>query len=94
MNGYERSAGARSSADARRSSGEQVSASARLSAGKIGRAHGLDGSFYVAGARPRLLAVGTVVTIADKDTTIVRRAGTDKHPLLRVEGIEDRTAAR
>ena len=32
-------------------------------AGRVGRAHGLDGSFYVTGARPRLLPLGTTVTL-------------------------------
>ncbi len=34
-----------------------------MSAGRVGRAHGLDGSFYVTGARPRLLTLGTAVTV-------------------------------
>jgi 16S rRNA processing protein RimM len=65
---------------------------ARLSAGRIGRPHGLDGSFYVTRPRPRLLAVGTPVTVADRTAAIVRRAGTDRRPIVRLEGIEDRAA--
>jgi 16S rRNA processing protein RimM len=65
----------------------------RLPAGRVGRAHGLDGSFYVTGARPRLLALGTEVSIAGATVAIVRRAGTDQHPIVRVYGIEDRTGA-
>ncbi len=65
----------------------------RLSAGRVGRAHGLDGSFYVTGARPRLLTLGAHVTIAGKALAIVRRAGTDRRPIVRVHGIEDRTGA-
>ncbi len=64
-----------------------------LSAGKIGRAHGLDGSFYVTGARPRLLEPGAEVTIAGKNAAIVRRAGTDQHPIVRVHGVTDRSTA-
>ena len=64
-----------------------------LQAGRVGRAHGLDGSFYVTGARPRLLALGMNVTIQDRTVAIVRRAGTDQHPIVRVEGVEDRTRA-
>jgi hypothetical protein len=37
---------------------------AQLEAGRVGRAHGLDGSFYITGARPRLLAEGGEVTVA------------------------------
>ncbi|HEY3969978.1 MAG TPA: ribosome maturation factor RimM, partial [Solirubrobacteraceae bacterium] len=62
-------------------------------AGRVGRAHGLDGSFYVTGARPRLLVVGTTVKLVDRACTIVRRAGTDEHPIVRLEEIEDRHAA-
>lgn len=63
-------------------------------AGRVGRAHGLDGSFYVTGARSRLLAVGTAVTLSGRTATIVRRAGTDEHPIVRLEGISDREAAQ
>jgi 16S rRNA processing protein RimM len=59
----------------------------------VGRAHGLDGSFYVTRPRPRLLSVGVAVTVAGRSTTIVRRAGTEQRPIVRVEGVEDRLAA-
>jgi 16S rRNA processing protein RimM len=62
-------------------------------AGRVGRSHGLDGSFYVTGARPRLLAVGTTVRLDDRTCTVVRRAGTDEHPIVRLEEIQDRPAA-
>lgn len=64
-----------------------------LAAGKVGRAHGLDGSFYVTGARPRLLELGAEVTIAGRTMAIVRRAGTDPHPIVRLHGVEDRSGA-
>lgn len=62
-------------------------------AGRVGRAHGLDGSFYVTGARPRLLAVGTTVSLDGLTAKVVRRAGTDEHPIVRLEEIDDRRAA-
>jgi len=65
----------------------------RLCAGRVGRAHGLDGSFYVTGARPRLLELGTDVTIGERTAPIVRRAGTDQRPIVRVQGVDDRVAA-
>lgn len=65
-----------------------------LQAGRVGRAHGLDGSFYVTRARPRLLVLGAEVTIAGVTTAIVRRAGTDSHPIVRVRGVEDRAGAQ
>lgn len=64
-----------------------------MSAGRVGRAHGLDGSFYVTGARPRLLALGMAVTLDGRATEIVRRAGTDERPIVRLRGIEGREAA-
>ncbi len=64
-----------------------------LQAGRVGRAHGLDGSFYVTGALPRVLTAGASVIVAGKSVAIVRRAGTEKRPIVRVEGIEDRSAA-
>ena len=63
-----------------------------LQAGRVGRAHGLDGSFYVTGAQTRLLALGMTLTIAGVPRAIVRRAGIDKRPIVRLEGIEDRTS--
>ncbi len=64
-----------------------------MPAGRVGRAHGLDGSFYVTGARPRLLALGTAVTVAGRTASVARRAGTDEHPIVRLEGVGDRGAA-
>ncbi len=64
-----------------------------LPAGRVGRPHGLDGSFYVTGARPRLLTLGTVVTVAGRTAELVRRAGTDERPIVRLEGVADRSAA-
>jgi 16S rRNA processing protein RimM len=64
-----------------------------LQAGRVGRAHGLDGSFYVTGPRPRLLTLGTGVTVAGRTATIMRRAGTEQRPIVRLEGVEDRPAA-
>jgi 16S rRNA processing protein RimM len=64
-----------------------------VSAGRVGRAHGLDGSFYVTGPRPRLLALGMVLTVGERTTSVTRRAGTDEHPIVRIAGIESRAAA-
>jgi len=64
-----------------------------LSAGRVGRPHGLDGSFHVTRPRPVLLAEGVPVRIAELETRIVRRAGTDAAPIVRVEGCGDREAA-
>ena len=64
-----------------------------LQAGRVGRAHGLDGSFYVTGARPRLLAEGGEVTVAGSVRRILRLAGVEQRPIVRLDGVDDRTAA-
>jgi 16S rRNA processing protein RimM len=66
---------------------------AELAAGRVGRAHGLDGSFYVTRPRPRLLVAGGEVTVAGRRLAIVRRAGTEQRPILRLEGVESREQA-
>jgi hypothetical protein len=48
----------------------------------VGRPHGLDGSFYVAEARPALLAVDALVLVDDRELRISRRAGTDARPIV------------
>ena len=64
-----------------------------MAAGRVGRAHGLDGSFYVTRPRAGLLTAGAVVTVAGAAREIVRRAGTDEHPIVRLEGVADRGGA-
>ena len=63
-----------------------------LHAGRVGRPHGLDGSFHVAEAAPRLLEVGTPIWVGERETEVLRRAGTDARPILRVGLASDRTA--
>jgi 16S rRNA processing protein RimM len=60
-----------------------------LEAGRVGRAHGLDGSFHVTSPRPRLLTLGTPTDLGE----IVRRVGTDERPVIRLAGCETREAA-
>lgn len=64
-----------------------------LPAGRVGRPHGLDGSFYVTGAVPRLLTLGASVGVAGRRAEIVRRSGTDARPILRLQGIDSRDGA-
>ncbi len=64
-----------------------------LPAGRVGRPHGLDGSFYVTRASARLLSSGTEVLVGGAAREIVRRAGTDAHPIVRLDGVSDRRAA-
>jgi 16S rRNA processing protein RimM len=62
-------------------------------AGRVGRAHGLDGSFYVTRALARLLEAGTEVSVGGVEAAIVRRAGTDKRPIVRLAGTDTRAGA-
>jgi 16S rRNA processing protein RimM len=64
-----------------------------LNAGRIGRPHGLDGSFHVTRPRGVLLALGGSVRVGDDVHEIVRRAGTEDRPILRLRGIDDRAGA-
>jgi 16S rRNA processing protein RimM len=59
-----------------------------VSVGRVGRAHGRDGSFYVDRA-DHPLAEGTAVTVGGRTLRIERRAGTDERPLLRLAGVAD-----
>ena len=56
---------------------------------RVGRPHGLDGSFYV----DRPLEPGTLVTVGDATRAVVARKGTDAKPIVRLEGVDDRAAA-
>jgi 16S rRNA processing protein RimM len=64
-----------------------------LGAGRVGRPHGLDGSFHVTRPVARLLVLGIDVDVGGRRRRIVRRAGTDARPIVRLEGIEDRAGA-
>lgn len=61
-----------------------------LNAGRVGRAHGLDGSFHVTQANPQLLSVGVVLEVAGVARVIERRSGHDARVILRLEGCADR----
>ena len=64
-----------------------------LNAGRVGRPHGLDGSFHVTRPRGVLLPLGGMLRIGGAAREIVRRAGTEERPILRLRGIDDRAAA-
>jgi 16S rRNA processing protein RimM len=64
-----------------------------LRAGRVGRPHGLDGSFHVSEPRPLLLELGAPVLVDERVMPIVRRAGDDRRPIVRLQGLEDRAAA-
>ncbi len=64
-----------------------------LLAGRVGRPHGLDGSFHVTQPNPQLLAVAASLVVDDRELDIIRRAGTEKRVILRLRDHEDREAA-
>ena len=64
-----------------------------VTAGRVGKPHGLDGSFYVDGPRHELRE-GASLTVAGGAHEITRRAGTDERPLIRLAGLDDPGALR
>lgn len=69
------------------SQGEQIVA------GRVGRPHGLDGSFHVVLPVPALLRLGATVTVGGEPREVVRLAGTDQRPIVRVADCEAREHA-
>jgi 16S rRNA processing protein RimM len=63
-----------------------------LSAGRVGRPHGLDGSFHVTHPRARFLAVGARVLVDGAEAEVVRCAGTEARPIVRLAGRDSREA--
>jgi 16S rRNA processing protein RimM len=64
-----------------------------VTAGRVGKPHGLDGSFYVDTPR-HPLPEGLTIAISGRSYEIKRRAGTDERPLIRLEGVDDPGALR
>ena len=63
-----------------------------VTAGRVGRPHGLDGSFRVESPMHPLKA-GTAVSVQGAERVVERRAGTDDRPLVRLDGVGDRDTA-
>jgi 16S rRNA processing protein RimM len=64
-----------------------------IDAGRVGRPHGLDGSFHVTRALGDVFGEGTEVEVAGRPMRIERRAGTAERPILRLEGCATREDA-
>jgi 16S rRNA processing protein RimM len=64
-----------------------------IDAGRVGRPHGLDGSFHVTRAVPELIGAAETVEIDGVPREVLRRAGTPERPILRVEGCASREDA-
>lgn len=63
-----------------------------VTAGRVGKAHGLDGSFRV-NATDHPLAPGTTVIVAGSRYRVSRRKGSDDSPILALKGVNTREAA-
>ena len=61
--------------------------------GRVGRPHGLDGSFYVVAPEDEMLSVGRRVELGSGSAEIERRAGTPAKPIVRLSGCASRDAA-
>jgi 16S rRNA processing protein RimM len=61
-----------------------------IGAGRVGRPHGLDGSFHVTRASAELIAAADTVEVDGRTVRIERRAGTPERPILRLEGYASR----
>jgi 16S rRNA processing protein RimM len=64
-----------------------------LEAGRVGRPHGLDGSFHVTRPDARLLDGVEELLVNGVMTRVERRAGTAEKPILRLAGHAGREAA-
>jgi 16S rRNA processing protein RimM len=61
-------------------------------AGRVGRPHGLDGSFHVMDPAPDVISAGRSVRVGDAETEIVAIKGTAAKPIARLALASDRTA--
>jgi 16S rRNA processing protein RimM len=64
-----------------------------LEAGRVGRPHGLDGSFHVTRPDARLLEGRGELLLDGRPVEVERRAGTSGRPILRLAGHATREAA-
>ncbi len=64
-----------------------------LRAGRVGRPHGLDGSFHVVQPNQLLLSRGQRLLLRDSEAVVLERKGTAGRPIVRLDRVADRTAA-
>jgi 16S rRNA processing protein RimM len=64
-----------------------------IEVGRVGRPHGLDGSFYVTRPDARLLAGAGELWVRGRRERVERRSGTGERPILRLAGHAGRDAA-
>jgi len=64
-----------------------------VEAGRVGKPHGLDGSFHVTRPLEGVLVDGMDVTVAGETRKVQRLAGTKAKPIVRLGGCASRTDA-
>lgn len=64
-----------------------------LRAGRVGKPHGLDGSFYVTEPKPQLLDAGRDLMLRGQSIRVALRKGTDERPIIQLDGLQNRDAA-
>lgn len=64
----------------------------KLRAGRVGRPHGLDGSFYIEEPNLLLLGADQPLLIGERPAVVVERKGTDQRPIVRLDVLRDRAA--
>jgi 16S rRNA processing protein RimM len=66
-----------------------------LRVGRVGRPHGTDGGITVAEVTERieLLDPGRTVRVGERELSIAVRRGTPEHPIVVLEGVDNRSAA-
>ncbi|MCW2984653.1 MAG: rimM [Conexibacter sp.] len=63
-----------------------------IGVGRVGRPHGLDGSFHVTQPRERVLNDAVAVIVGGQEIAIVRHDGTPARPILKLQGVATRAA--
>ena len=67
----------------------------RIVVGRVGRPHGLDGSFYIEGHGGVVpLKKGVEIVVGGRPAVIVERRGTAERPILRLDVASDRDGAQ
>jgi 16S rRNA processing protein RimM len=61
-----------------------------LRAGRVGKPHGLDGSFYVTDPKPQLLEPGRSLVVRGQEVRVAARKGTDERPIIQLDGFRGR----
>ena len=64
-----------------------------VTAGRVGKAHGRDGSFYLEGVAAEL-ELGIELQLAGRPYKLIRLDGIEDRPLIKLEGLDDPASVR